>query len=234
MISESMMNDMLFFDIETTSKEENYTDMSEMFQSEWEHRCDTRYKDLLELGWDYNRIFHERAPLNLDFAKIVCISIGSYVNEKKVTKSITGDTEKEILIKFSEGLKKIQKECLAGANILDYDLPLLCRAYLRNGLQIPYKILAIINSKPWEREKIVFDICEKWAFGSYGNKYNRFNLICISLGVDSPKSDIDGTQVTRIYWEDNDIDRISAYCERDVIAVIDCALAIKNIYSGAN
>ncbi len=231
MINEKDLFNTLVFDIETSTKTKDYSSLSSDFQKEWNHKCDVRYKDLLSAGWDYAKIYLERAPLNLDFTRIVCISLGVYKSDDNyVIKSVTGDTEKEILIKFADGLKQIKQTVLAGANIANYDIPLLCRAYLRNGLKIPLRLLNIINSKPWERDAILFDLCEKWSFGSYDNKYNRFNSICISLGIDSPKTDIDGTQVTRIFYEENDLDRIAAYCERDVKATLDCLVVIKNIY----
>ena len=39
------------------------------------------------------------------------------------------------------------------------------------------------------------------------------------LGIPSPKDDIDGSQVAKVYYQENDIDRIIKYCEKDVIAV---------------
>ena len=39
--------------------------------------------------------------------------------------------------------------------------------------------------------------------------------------------DIDGSQVARIYWEENDIDRIVRYCEKDTLAVANLLLKYK-------
>jgi hypothetical protein len=44
-------------------------------------------------------------------------------------------------------------------------------------------------------------------------------LAC-SLGIDSPKEDIDGSQVHKTYWEDKGLERIKEYCERDVMTVM--------------
>nr|MBP8066319.1 3'-5' exonuclease [Flavobacterium sp.] len=39
------------------------------------------------------------------------------------------------------------------------------------------------------------------------------------LGIPSPKDDIDGSEVGKVFYIDKDIDRIITYCEKDVIAV---------------
>jgi predicted PolB exonuclease-like 3'-5' exonuclease len=38
--------------------------------------------------------------------------------------------------------------------------------------------------------------------------------------IPSPKDDIDGSQVGQVYWEENDLQRISRYCEKDVLATM--------------
>ena len=47
------------------------------------------------------------------------------------------------------------------------------------------------------------------------------------LGIPSPKDDIDGSEVYRVYYEENDIDRIIKYCEKDTIAVAQIFLRLK-------
>ncbi len=39
------------------------------------------------------------------------------------------------------------------------------------------------------------------------------------LGIPSPKEDIDGSMVRDAYYEEDDLDRIVAYCELDVITL---------------
>jgi hypothetical protein len=47
------------------------------------------------------------------------------------------------------------------------------------------------------------------------------------LGVPSPKDDIDGSEVAKVFYKDNDIDRIATYCEKDVIAVAQIILKLR-------
>ncbi len=39
------------------------------------------------------------------------------------------------------------------------------------------------------------------------------------LNVPTPKDDIDGSMVAKVYWEEKDIERIKVYCQKDVITV---------------
>ena len=38
------------------------------------------------------------------------------------------------------------------------------------------------------------------------------------LGIPTPKDDITGADVARVYYEDKDLERIAAYCKKDVVA----------------
>jgi len=49
------------------------------------------------------------------------------------------------------------------------------------------------------------------------------------LDFPSPKDDIDGSQVGRVYWEENDVERISFYCEKDVLATIQLFLRFRRM-----
>ena len=48
------------------------------------------------------------------------------------------------------------------------------------------------------------------------------------LGIPSPKEDIDGSMVRKVYYEDNDLERIIKYCEKDVITVAQIILRLRN------
>ncbi|MBP6257261.1 ribonuclease H-like domain-containing protein, partial [Patescibacteria group bacterium] len=57
-----------------------------------------------------------------------------------------------------------------------------------------------------------------WKFGDRKN-FISLDLLCRVLGVQTPKTDISGEQVARVYRDENDLSRITEYCERDVVAV---------------
>ena len=54
-------------------------------------------------------------------------------------------------------------------------------------------------------------------FGDYKSN-TTLKLLAGVLGFPTPKDDIDGSQVGRVFWEDDDLERIATYCEKDVLA----------------
>ena len=45
--------------------------------------------------------------------------------------------------------------------------------------------------------------------------------------IPSPKDDIDGSDIFRVYYNDKDISRIIEYCEKDTIAVAQILLRLR-------
>jgi hypothetical protein len=76
--------------------------------------------------------------------------------------------------------------------------------------------LDLFGKKPWEVPHL--DTLELWKFGDFKH-FTSLKLLTKVLGVPSPKDDIDGSEVARVFYEEKDIDRIITYCEKDVIAV---------------
>jgi len=58
---------------------------------------------------------------------------------------------------------------------------------------------------------------ELWKFGDYKN-YTSLSLLTAIFNIPTPKDDIDGSMVGKVYWVDNELDRISTYCQKDVVA----------------
>jgi len=83
------------------------------------------------------------------------------------------------------------------------------------------KIISIVvgkiegGNKPWEISEL--DLAILWK----GSSFNRASLINVAnvFGLPSPKDDISGKDVGRVYWEEG-VDRISKYCRKDVITTI--------------
>jgi len=49
-----------------------------------------------------------------------------------------------------------------------------------------------------------------------------------TLGIPSPKDDIDGSQVASVFYEERNINRIVTYCEKDVVTVAQIFLKLRN------
>jgi len=88
-------------------------------------------------------------------------------------------------------------------------------------------LLDLSSKKPWET-KFLLDTMEHWKFGDR-KSYTSLKLLAALLDFPSPKEDIDGSQVGRVYWEENDLPRIALYCEKDVLATVQLALRFKRL-----
>lgn len=67
-----------------------------------------------------------------------------------------------------------------------------------------------------------------WKFGDYKN-YVSLNLLAAVLGVPTSKTDMDGSMVQKVYYEENNLPKIVNYCQRDVIVVANVMLRFKNL-----
>jgi len=93
-----------------------------------------------------------------------------------------------------------------------------------HGINLPKK-LNLFGKKPWEIPHL--DTMELWKFGDYKH-YSSVKLLTTILGIPSPKDDIDGSEVAKVYYKEKDIDRIVTYCEKDTIAVAQILLRFNN------
>ncbi len=211
-------SNLIFIDIETVSGHRTFHDLPEEWQGLWSRKFSKGLPENVTPEDHYS----DKAALYAEFAKVVCISFGYYSargNEKKLrVKSLCGADEKALLHEFCEILTQFEKHhsgwSFAGHNIREFDLPFLSRRMIINGLGIP-GCMNFINLKPWEFN--IVDTMHFWRFGDFRN-YTSLELLTASLGVPSPKSDISGSQVGEVFWQ-NDFKRIAEYCQRDVIAV---------------
>lgn len=219
------LEDILFLDIETVPEHAEYSTLSEVKKQLWEQKSQYQRKE------EYTaEEFYERAGIWAEFGKIICISVGFFNLRSDIrsfrVKSFHGD---EVLIlkefktlvntHFSEG-----KHLLCAHNGKEFDFPYIARRMLINRISQPYK-LALFGKKPWEVPHL--DTMELWKFGDFKH-YTSLKLLANVLGIPSPKEDIDGSMVRKVYYEDNDLERIIKYCERDVITVAQIILRLRN------
>jgi hypothetical protein len=94
---------------------------------------------------------------------------------------------------------------------------------LINKITLP-AVLDVAGLKPWETKFL--DTLELWKFGDYKH-YTSLNLLTHLLGIPSPKTDLDGSKVAIVYYNDHDLERISRYCQSDVVAVVQLILSYK-------
>ncbi len=224
MIEKIPLNNILFLDIETVPEEENFNALDDDMKSLWEQK--TLYQRRDEHTPEE---FYERAGIWAEFGKIVCISVGYFVNKSDIRNfrvtSFFGD-EKKILNDLANLLDthfKGAQHLLCGHNAKEFDIPFIARRMIINRIAIPAK-LNLFGKKPWEIPHL--DTLELWKFGDYKH-FTSLKLLTKILGIPSSKGDIDGSQVAHVFYVDKDIDRIVTYCEKDVIAVAQVFLRLR-------
>lgn len=240
MYTQEELKGFVFFDLETASEFENLDTLAiekPKMAELWSKRC-----DYLRSKWPEDNaektdeeLYLEKAALTPEFNRIVCASFGRLTFEgltpKMVIKSYYGTDEKEILEGVEKVVEKFSKYKLVGHNVKRFDIPVLCKRFVINGFSLP-SYLQVHNKKPWEMP--IIDTQEAWSFGAWQEGFVSLELLMVSLGLDTPKDDIRGEDVTGVYWNDGDCRRIAEYCEKDVYALAQALLRMSNLTTMKN
>ena len=226
MLNKINLQNILFLDIETVPEVELFADLS------------PEMKELYALKTQYQRKdeftpeeFYHRAGIWAEFGKIICISVGYFVerkgeNQLRVT-SFYGDNEHKLLVDFKNLLDthfNHPNHLLCAHNGKEFDFPYIARRMIINQIELPNK-LNLFGKKPWEVPHL--DTMDLWKFGDYKH-YTSLKLLTAILGIPSPKQDIDGSEVANVYYQEKKLSRIVEYCERDTVAVAQLLLRFLN------
>jgi len=230
MLDKLKLNQVLFLDIETVPEHESFDDLSPIKQKLWEDKSAYKRRFDAREGEEISaKEYYKNAGIWAEFGKIICISVGIFNTEMNDSefriKSYYNNDESELLKDFTNLLHNhynTSNRLLCGHNIKEFDIPYIARRLLIQGLALP-KILNLMGRKPWEVPHL--DTLELWKFGDYKH-FTSLKLLTEILGIDSPKDDIDGSQVRNVYYKENNLNRIVKYCEKDVIAVAQVLLKI--------
>ena len=221
------INDLLFLDIETVPQEEFWSEVSETTKELFAQKTAYQRKENVS-----SEAFYERAGIWAEFGKIICISVGYFVdleNKKQLRlRSFFGDDEHKILTDFKVLLETHftkKSHVLCAHNGKEFDFPFIARRMIVHRIALPNK-LNLFGKKPWEVPHL--DTLEMWKFGDY-KQYTSLKLLTAILGVPSPKDDIDGSEVAKVYYKEKNIQRIVSYCEKDTIAVAQVLLRFHNL-----
>lgn len=218
------ISDILFMDIETVRKSESLDVDSQEFQNFQYKFRNKETNELLEYG-DVCELYKMKAPLYLTYNKIVTISVGYVVNGSVRIKAITGE-EQNIIEQFCEIANKFKHIC--GFNILNFDLPILMlngTKYFNMSEALKDEFI-ITGKKPWEVKNIhdIFEVTK-----SFNLSHPSLADLCLHFGIETPKDDISGADVSRVYYEEeNGIERIAKYCNKDVFATINLFQAMRH------
>ncbi|HMN32422.1 MAG: ribonuclease H-like domain-containing protein [Chitinophagaceae bacterium] len=223
------LENILLIDIETVPERSSYDQLDVAKQRLWEKKS-TLFKEQDESSAS---MFEERAGIYAEFGKIVCIGLGYFTKENGIwklkLKAFSGHDEREILsqfVKVCDVFFKGNERKFCGHNIREFDIPYICRRCLIQQVSMPRILADLQDKKPWENP--MFDTLQLWKFGEYKH-FISVDLLANVLNIESPKGDIDGSDVARVYWQDGDINRIATYCKKDVETVAQIILKLKGL-----
>lgn len=224
MLHKLSLENILFLDIETVPEKSDYSQLDADKKILWEEKTQYQRKE------DFTaEEFYDRAGIWAEFGKIVCISVGyfSFKEDKRNFRitSFRGE-EAKLLKEFSNLLDdhfSKPQHLLCAHNGKEFDFPFIARRMLILGIPLPSK-LNLFGKKPWEVPHL--DTLELWKFGDYKH-YTSLKLLTNVLGIPSPKDDISGSEVCRVYYKENNLERIVKYCEKDVIAIAQIMLRLR-------
>ena len=219
------LENLLVLDIETIRSYRLYEDMPERLQAQWD-----RKSSFLKSNEETTpkELFEDKAGIYAEFGKIVAISVGffTYTGPELTlrVKGIYGKDETAILSEFNDLLQKFNSKnlILCGHNGKEFDFPYLSRRMLVNNIKLP-DVLDTSGKKPWEVNHL--DTMEMWKFGDRKN-FTSLELLATLFDIPTSKDGIDGSQVSTVYYEEEDIERISKYCNKDVVVTAQLLLKL--------
>ncbi len=226
MLNHVQLDKVLVLDLETVPMVEDYESLPEDLQPLWDEKAARINRpDESKTPED----LFSRAGIYAEFGRIVCISFGIFNKiDQPISgddhqyqfriKSFSGEDERKILINFIELLDnhfKPNQHYLCAHNGQEFDFPYLARRILIHGFKIP-DMLDIAGKKPWETKHLL-DTMQLWKFGDYKH-FTSLKLLTTIFNIPTPKEDIKGSDVHRVFYEEGDVDRIVEYCQKDVLA----------------
>ncbi len=222
------LRDILFLDIETVAITNNFQSLDERLKVQW-----SRKASFLKRAEDQSDedLFHERAGIYAEFGKIICISVGKLFDHESgdlglKTKAFYGHDETALLQEFKEMLMKLGDGVkLCAHNGKEFDFPYMCRRMLVNDIPLP-PALNLAGKKSWQVEHM--DTMEMWKFGDYKH-YTSLDLLASIFNIASSKSDIDGSKVNSVYYQQGDLEKIKNYCTADVLVLAQLFLKMKSL-----
>lgn len=219
------LDNILFLDIETVPQYQSFEEVPDRLKIFWEQKSERLDKEKTA------KELYERAGIYAEFGKIVCISFGRALNKKDHIytriKSFYSHDEKEILMNFFDLIRKFNSEelYLCAHNGKEFDFPYIARRAVVNRIALP-QVLNTSGCKPWEIKHI--DTMDLWRFGDY-KSYTSLDLLSSIFNIPSPKDEISGKDIYKVYYQENDLEKIVKYCQKDVLTLIQVYLRYKDM-----
>ena len=193
-------------------------------------------------------LYDVKGPIHCEFSRILCVSCGvlwknqdeNFYNIKII--SFYDEDEKKILVDFinhpklSEIFGKIPGKfdknrdlywALVGHNISVFDLPVLSKRMIINGLKPP-AMFDVAHLKSWDLADVIIDTKSAWSFNVFDNS-TSLELLCDIFNVPTPKDGISGADVKDVFYKEKNLKKIAEYCEKDVVALARVYLRMKSM-----
>jgi 3'-5' exonuclease len=211
---------LLLLDIETVASHASYDLLTERMQKLWDKKALSLRKN--DESTPSATAYYDKGAIYAEFGKVVCIAFGAFYWSEHdelsfKVRSFSGDNEFALLNEFKSLIEKYAGDqlILCAHNGKEFDFPYLCRRMLVHGIQIP-KALQIAGKKPWEI--LHQDTMELWRFGDY-KSFTSLDLLAAVFDIPGSKNEMSGDQVTKVYYESSDLEKISRYCREDVVVM---------------
>lgn len=221
------LSKVLFLDIETVPMVGDWSALDERTARLFSDK--TRWEQERN-GKSAEELWGERGGILSEFGKIICIGLGSLHKDGSAWKlrvtSFHGHHEADLLERFRDLLERhynTDDHWLCAHNGKEFDFPWIARRSIINRVPLP-RLLDIGGLKPWEVGHI--DTINLWSFGDRKN-FTSLALLTHVLGIPTPKDDITGADVARVYHQDKDLERIATYCRKDVAATVQLYLRLR-------
>lgn len=212
----------IFYDVECVSANEQLDLNSKEFELwQWKNRDKVTGEFLTDV--ELQELYKKAAALKIGYNKIVTIGVGFVRDGDVRIKSLSG-SEEEIIRQFCQIANNFKYA--VSFNGISFDMPLI----VNNGnkyFDISIALKDEFNTsqkKEWHLDKH-----QDLMLVVKGSHYNNvsFDEACYMYGVESPKDDIKGSEVTKTYYSGG-IDRIRNYVKKDVFALVQLFRALRH------
>ena len=181
---------------------------------------------------------HQRASVHAEFGRIVCISCVMRAPDGSIKRtSFCSDDEHKLISGFFAMVAKVGASIsFGGHNVKSFDIPFICKRAIIHGLRIPKAL--DFGTLPARKMGNVVDTLELWQRS--GTLRTGLELLCLCLGIESPKQKLTGAEVSDLYRNSYQaaagteahqqvLDTIAEYCEGDAIASMLCYERMENL-----
>lgn len=158
------------------------------------------------------------------FGRVLCVG---WAVDDEAPQTVIGD-ELAVLGEAFEAIRESTKvkafdrqgelaAVYVGHNLTGFDLRFLWQRAVVQKIRMPGSMLSACKAKPWD--KVVADTMLMW--NPERDRRIALDRLCKALGVESSKTDMDGSKVYEEYKAGN-LDKIATYCRDDVTATREC------------